>query len=70
MLIFELTSFRDNVHHQLGAMLAYLMLFFFDVAVFALTVYKAGRMWRENGGRLVKILFRDGRASSPTVLEC
>ena len=46
--------------HQPGAMLAYLMLFLFDVAVFALTVYKASRMWIEGGGQLVKILFRDG----------
>ena len=47
-------------------MLAYIMIFLFDAAVFALTVYKAGKMWRNGGGRLVKIIFRDGWAFSLT----
>ena len=61
---FDPISSLTELRHQPGAMLAYLILFLFDVAVFSLTVYKAGKMWRESGGRLVKILFRDGQTSS------
>ena len=65
MLTVNLAFPRADLH-QPGAMLAYIMIFLFDAAVFALTVYKAVKMRRNGGGRLVKIIFRDGWAFSLT----